>query len=99
MEYYRFGGKTGVSTGIGNDGTVFVGFEHLNRTCKIGETLNPADASPETYLIFDKLESIDVVIDKFTHAKELLKRQILNLENDEYDYGHDINNKNYGTDY
>ena len=48
----------------------------------------------------DKIvESIDIVIDKFKHAKELLKRQMLNLDNDEYDYGHDINNKNYGTDY
>jgi hypothetical protein len=99
MEYYRFGGKTGVSTGIGNDGTVIVGFEHLNRTYKIGETLNPAEASPETYLIFDNLESIDAVIEKFKLAKDLLKREMLNNENTEYDYGHDINNRNYGTDY
>ena len=55
MEYYRFGGKVGVSTGKGNDGTVFVAFEHLNRTREIGEHLNPADASPETYLIFNNL--------------------------------------------
>ena len=46
MEYYRFGGKVGVSTGKGNDGTVFVAFEHLNRTCEIGEHLNPAEAAP-----------------------------------------------------
>jgi hypothetical protein len=99
MEYYRFGGKVGVSTGIGNDGTAFVAFEHLNRMCKIGENLNPADASPETYLIFNNLESIDVVIEKLKHAKDLLKREMLNHENDEYDYGHDINNRNYEADY
>lgn len=99
MEYYRFGGKVGVSTGKGSDGTVFVAFEHLNRTCEIGEHLNPADASPETYLIFNNLESIDVVIDKLKHAKDLLKQEMLNNQNDEYNYGHNINNRNYGTDY
>lgn len=99
MEYYRFGGKVGVSTGIGNDGTAFVSFEHLDREYKIGEHLNPADASPETYLIFNNLESIDVVIEKLNRAKELLKREMLNLENDEYDYGHNINIRNNGTDY
>ena len=99
MEYYRFGGKVGVSTGKGNGGTVFVAFEHLNRTCEIGEHLNPAEASPETYLIFNNLESIDVVIDKLKHAKDLLKQEMLNNQNDEYNYGHNINNRNYGTDY
>ena len=90
MEYYRFGSKIGVSTGKGNGGTVFVAFEHLNRTCEIGEHLNPAEASPETYLIFNNLESIDVVIDKLKHAKDLLKQEMLNNENDEYNYGHNI---------
>lgn len=99
MEYYRFGGKVGVSTGKGSDGTVFVAFEHLNRTCEIGEHLNPVEASPETYLIFNNLESIEVVIDKLKHAKDLLKHEMLNNENDEYNYGHNINNRNYGTDY
>lgn len=99
MEYYRFGGKVGVSTGKGNDGTVFVAFEHLNRTCEIGEHLNPKDASPETYLIFNNLESIEVVIDKLKHAKDLLKQEMLNNANAEYNYGHNINNRNYGTDY
>lgn len=99
MEYYRFGGKIGVSTGKGSDGTVFVAFEHLNRTCEIGEHLNPKDASPETYLIFNNLESIDVVIDKLKHAKDLLKQEMLNNSNDEYNYGHNISNRNYGTDY
>lgn len=99
MEYYRFGGKVGVSTGKGSDGTVFVAFEHLNRTCEIGEQLNPAEASPETYLIFNNLESIDVVIDKLKYAKDLLKQEMLNNQNDEYNYGHNINNRNYGTDY
>lgn len=99
MEYYRFGGKVGVSTGKGNDGTVFVAFEHLNRICEIGEHLNPKDASPETYLIFNNLESIEVVIDKLKHAKDLLKQEMLNNSNDEYNYGHNVNNRNYGTDY
>ena len=99
MEYYRFGGKVGVSTGKGSDGTVFVAFEHLNMTYNIGEHLNPAEASPETYLIFNNLESIDVVIDKLKHAKDLLKQEMLNNRNDEYNYGHNINNRNYGTDY
>ena len=99
MEYYRFGGKVGVSTGKGSDGTVFVAFEHLNRTCEIGEHLNPAEASPETYLIFNNLENIDVVIDKLKHAKDLLKQEMLNNANDEYNYGHNISNRNYGTDY
>ena len=99
MEYYRFGGKVGVSTGKGSDGTVFVAFEHLNRTYEIGEHLNPADASPETYLIFNNLESIEVVIDKLKHAKDLLKQEMLNYENDEYNYGHNVNNRNYEADY
>jgi len=99
MEYYRFGGNVGVSTGIGSDGTAFVGFEHLDRTYKVGEHLNPEEATPETYLIFNNFESIDVVIDKLKHAKELLKREMLKYENGEYDYGHDINNRNDGTDY
>jgi hypothetical protein len=90
MEYYRLGGKVGVSTGKGKDGTVFVAFEHLNRTCEIGEHLNPAEASPETYLIFNNLESIEVVIDKLKHAKDLLKQEMLNNENDEYNYGHNV---------
>ena len=79
MEYYRFGGKVGVSTGKGNDGTVFVAFEHLNRTYGIGEQLNPDEALPETYLIFNNLESIEVVIDKLKHAKALLNQEMLNL--------------------
>lgn len=99
MKYYRFGGNVGVSTGIGNDGTVFVGFEHLDKTHKVGEHLNPDDADPETFLIFNNLESIDVVIDKLKQAKDLLKQGILNYENGEYDYGHNVSNRNNGTDY
>lgn len=99
MKYYRFGGAVGVSTGIGNDGTVFVGFEHLDKTHKVGENLNPDEATPETFLIFNNLESIDIVIDKLEQAREILKQGILNYENSEFDYGHNINNRNNGTDY
>ena len=99
MEVYEFGGQVGVSSGSRIDGKVFVGFEHLDRNHQIGETLDPKTARMSTALVFDKIESIDVVIEKLESAKRLLKRQMLNLENDEYDYGHDINNSNYGTDY
>ena len=97
MEYYIFNGNVDACAGISNEG-VLVRFEDLIRSYDGDEHLNTIEAIPETYLVFNDLESIDIVIDKLKQAKTLLKRQMLNSENSEFEYGHNIINRNDDID-
>ena len=92
MEYYLFNGNVDACAGMSNEG-VLVRFEDLIRSYD-DEHLNTIEAIPETYLVFNDLESIDIVIDKLKQAKGILKRQMLNSENSEFEYGHNIINRN-----
>ena len=93
MEYYIFNGNVDAYAGMSNDGAL-IRFKDLIRNYDGDEHLNTIEAIPETYLVFNNLESIDIVIDKLKQAKGILKRQMLNSENDEFEYGHDIINRN-----
>ena len=93
MEYYIFNGNVDACAGMSNDGAL-IRFKDLIRTYDGDEHLNTIEAIPETYLVFNDLESIDIFIDKLKQAKALLKREMLNSENDEFEYGHDIINRN-----
>ena len=92
MEYYIFNGNVDAYAGMSNDGAL-IRFKDLIRTYDGDEHLNTIEAIPETYLVFNDLESIDIFIDKLKQAKALLKREMLNSENDEFEYGHDIINR------
>ena len=92
MEYYIFNGNVDACAGMSNDGAL-IRFKDLIRTYDGDEHLNTIEAIPETYLVFNDLESIDIFIDKLKQAKALLKREMLNSENDEFEYGHDIINR------
>ena len=92
MEFYIFNGNVDACAGMSNDG-VLIRFKDLIRTYDGDEHLNTIEAIPETYLVFNDLESIDIVIDKLKQAKALLKREMLNSENSEFEYGHDIINR------
>ena len=96
MEYYLFNGNVDACAGMSNEG-VLVRFEDLIRSYD-DEHLNTIEAIPETYLVFNDLESIDIVIDKLKQAKGILKRQMLNSENSEFEYGHNIINRNDDID-
>ena len=93
MEYYIFNGNVDAYAGMSNDGAL-IRFKDLIRTYDGDEHLNTIEAIPETYLVFNNIESIDIFIDKLKQAKALLKREMLNSENDEFEYGHDIINRN-----
>ena len=93
MEYYIFNGNVDACAGMSNDGAL-IRFKDLIRTYDGDEHLNTIEAIPETYLVFNDLESIDIFIDKLKQAKALLKREMLNSENSEFEYGHDIINRN-----
>ena len=97
MEYYIFNGNVDAYAGMSNDGAL-IRFKDLIRTYDGDEHLNTIEAIPETYLVFNDLESIDIFIDKLKQAKTLLKREMLNSENDEFEYGHDIINRNDDID-
>ena len=97
MEYYIFNGNVDACVGMSNDGAL-IRCEDLIRTYDGDEHLNTIESIPETYLVFNNVESIDIVIDKLNQAKALLKREMLNSENDEFEYGHDIINRNDETD-
>ena len=92
MEYYIFNGNVDACAGMSNDGAL-IRFKDLIRTYDGDEHLNTIEAIPETYLVFNNIESIDIFIDKLKQAKALLKREMLNSENDEFEYGHDIINR------
>ena len=92
MEFYTFNGNVDAYAGMSNDG-VLIRFKDLIRTYDGDEHLNTIEAIPETYLVFNNLESIDIVIDKLKQAKALLEREMLNYENSEFEYGHDIINR------
>ena len=92
MEYYIFNGNVDAYAGMSNDGAL-IRFKDLIRTYDGDEHLNTIEAIPETYLVFNNIESIDIFIDKLKQAKALLKREMLNSENDEFEYGHDIINR------
>ena len=93
MEYYIFNGNVDAYAGMSNDGAL-IRFKDLIRTYDGDEHLNTIEAIPETYLVFNNIESIDIFIDKLKQAKALLKREMLNSENDEFEYGHNIINRN-----
>ena len=97
MEFYIFTGNVDAYAGMSNDGAL-IRFKDLIRTYDGDEHLNTIEAIPETYLVFNNIESIDIFIDKLKQAKALLKREMLNSENDEFEYGHDIINRNDDTD-
>ena len=97
MEYYIFNGNVDACAGMSNEG-VLIRFEDLIRNYDGDEHLNTIEAIPETYLVFNNIESIDIFIDKLKQAKALLKREMLNSENDEFEYGHDIINRIDDTD-
>ena len=97
MEFYIFNGNVDACAGMSNDGAL-IRFKDLIRTYDGDEHLNTIEAIPETYLVFNNIESIDIFIDKLKQAKALLKREMLNSENDEFEYGHDIINRNDDTD-
>ena len=97
MEYYIFNGNVDACVGMSNDGAL-IRFKDLIRNYDGDEHLNTIEAIPETYLVFNDLESIDIFIDKLKQAKALLKREMLNSENDEFEYGHDIINRIDDTD-
>ena len=92
MEYYIFNGNVDACAGMSNDGAL-IRFKDLIRTYDGDEHLNTIEAIPETYLVFNNIESIDIFIDKLKQAKALLKREMLNSENSEFEYGHDIINR------
>ena len=92
MEYYIFNGNVDAYAGMSNEGAL-IRFKDLIRTYDGDEHLNTIEAIPETYLVFNNIESIDIFIDKLKQAKALLKREMLNSENDEFEYGHDIINR------
>lgn len=97
MEYYIFNGNVDAYAGMSNDGAL-IRFKDLIRTYDGDEHLNTIEAIPETYLVFNNIESIDIFIDKLKQAKALLKREMLNSENDEFEYGHNIINRNDDID-
>ena len=78
--YLKFGGKIGVSVcsyGEPNLHCFGIQFYKLKNACEIGESVSYIDSCdetcPEVHLVFDKVESIDLLIDYLNKAKDEYK--------------------------
>lgn len=100
-QIFNFGnGEVGVGSGKADDGRSVVALKYLEPgKYKTGDPVNENfEDNNDVVMYFSSLESIDVLIRHCKKAKEILKREMLNNQNDEYNYGHN-KLKEHGTVY
>ena len=100
-QIFNFGnGEVAVGSGKAADGRSVVALKYLEPgKYKTGDPVTGhTEDNSDVIMYFSSVESIDVLIKHCKQAKEILKREILNNQNDEYNYGHN-KLKDYGTDY
>lgn len=100
-QIFNFGnGEVGVGSGKAADCRSVVVLKYLEPgKYKTGDPINENfEDNNDVVMYFSSVESIDVLIKHCKQAKEILKREMLNNQNDEYNYGH-TKLKDYGTDY
>ena len=74
----RFGGKISIAIVSSNDGTIHgLAFSEFYKAGKVGETIPESVKihSPQVYLVFDSIKSIEIVEKALMKVRELLKRK------------------------
>lgn len=94
--FYFGNGEVGVGSGKAEDGRSVVVLKYLEPgKYKTGDPVNENfEDNNAVVMYFSSIESIDVLIKHCKQAKEILKREILNNQNDEYNYEHNVSYTN-----
>ena len=94
--YIQVNDKTDIKSGIFKDGSVFVTISQEDRIYKLNDINNSGEQNQrdlDVYLHFASTDDIKKLITSLESIKHNLYYAMLNNQNDEYNYGHNVENK------
>lgn len=94
--YIQINESTDIKSGMFKDGSVFVTISQEDRIYKLNDINNSGEQNKkdlDVYLHFTSTDDIKKLITSLEIIKHNLYYAILNNQNDEYNYGHNVENK------
>ena len=94
--YIQVNDKTDIKSGIFKDGSVFVTISQQDRIYKPNDINNSGEQNQkdlDVYLHFSSTDDIKKLITSLESIKHNLYYAMFNNQNDEYNYGHNVENK------
>lgn len=94
--YVQINESTDIKSGMFKDGSVFVTISQEDRIYKLNDINNSGEQNQkdlDVYLHFTSTDDIKKLITSLEIIKHNLYYAMLNNQNDEYNYGHNVENK------
>ena len=102
--YYQFGTgsvlmTSGWLTTDNNEQHAFWGLETTDEPHTPGEYCDTSKANPDTILVFPNIQSIELAIDSLKTLRNEFRQALLEADNDEFNYGHNVDFKKDSSEY